>query len=214
MRIKQYICLAIALWLEVGYLLAQSYYVPTGYVGYYDYDHRIIERQWVLCEEDDQDLWNGCFVQMDDEFVRVVDGENVIIEAQQIYLLPKGNYCVTHDEGETWCICDKQGKQMFCADDVETLWNGCYNVKLNRRWHLFDETGKDTGFLSNELFMLYSNGYYQYVSEGQFRVLTPKFKDIGICGDEITLRNDNSFRVRTASGIDFYTLSGHKIALH
>lgn len=192
-------------------LVAQGYYVPEGYVGYYDYDHRVIERQWVLCEDDYQDLWNGCTVRIYGDIFHIYQDGKEILWANQAYLLPNGNYCICYSDENVWYVCDPSGKQMFWGNEIETLWNGFYNVRFGNAWHLYNPEGKDTDFWSYEPFRLYSNGYFQYISGNKMRVLTPELKDLNIWGDEITLRNDNSFRARIGSNYYFYSLKGKQL---
>lgn len=198
---------------SVGKLQAQDYYVPNGYNGYYDYDHRVIERKVVKCTENYQDLWNGCYVKVNGNYSYVYDGSDRILYGTDIWLMPSGWYVVSYDNDKTERLVDANGDYYGTwGYDIRSFWTGLYDVYIGGYWKLYDAYGNYQGVYSDDPILVFWNGYYSYHLNGYEYVADENGDRVsGLYGDNITLMNNGNFRCQRGDYYYIYDKYGNRV---
>ena len=213
---RYFTILVLTFVLSASSLFAQEYYdyyVPPGYYAYYDYDHKVLQREVVYCNEDYMDLWNGHSVRMINGYSYIYDESNTrIIYGKYVNLVSTGNYLVNYGD-DVWKLYDSEGDYTgVWGYDFNTFWNGCYQVYIGGVWKLYDKQNSYMGLYSQSKMELCWNGCYIYdVGNGQYRVADSDGDYIGVWGDEIKLMHNGNFRTTKGNYYYYYDKKGNRV---
>lgn len=211
---KKWLMLTVLMLLtSVGQLQAQDYYVPDGYTGYYDYDHRVVIRSTIKCTEHYQDLWNGCYVKTSGDYVYIYDGSDRVVYGTDVWLDHNGWYIVSTDGDNTERLLDEDGDYHGTwGYDIRPMWTGMYQCLLGGYWKLYDAYGNYQGVYSDEPIQIFWNGYYSY-HLGSYEYVADENGDRvnGIYGDYISLMNNGNFRCQRGDYYYMYDTDGYRV---
>ena len=177
--------------------LKAQYVVSDKYnLWFEDTGNEVITRKAVFCEENYQDLWNGCTVRIINNRVYIYSNGYSILYGDEINLLYNGYYRVKR--GRTWYLCDEDGDTVSGIYGNEILYYPWGYVAVRRSsgyWDVYHSSGRKVDFYSNESPLIFYNGCwgvrhgkYWYVYDSDGRQLD------GVYGDSITLLNDGRWK--------------------
>ncbi len=190
-----------------------DYYVPPGYNAYYDYDHKVLQRKAVSCDEDYMDLWNGHSVRIINGYVYINDKNNSrVLYGKNVELLPSGDYLVNFGD-DVWKLYDDEGDYSgLWGYNAKAMWNGTYQIYIGGVWKLYDSRYNYMGIYSTSKIELCWNGYYIYeVGKGQYRVADSDGDYIGVWGNDITLMHNGNFKVKIGGNCYYYDKKGNRV---
>lgn len=208
--------LMLALLLPANGLFAQEYYdyyVPPGYNAHYDYDHQVLQRKMIYCDEDYMDLWNGNYVRIINGYAYIYNQNNSrILYGKDVRLVSSGCYWVNYGD-DIWKLYDADGDYTgLWGYDFITLWNGNYEIYVGGYWKLHDSNYNYMGVYSSESIELCWNGYYIYkVGYSQYRVVDEDGDYVGIWGDKISLMHNGNFRAISGNTSYIYDKRGDRV---
>lgn len=114
---------------------------------HHDRHHRPGERVPVLCIRDWQELWNGCYVRINQFGVSVLDRrDRRIVRGEQVILLPTGDYLVK--SGHFWRVYTAYGDLLahVWGDSVELMPDGLFRCIRSGNVHWYDLAGHEQRF--------------------------------------------------------------------
>ena len=201
---KRIIILLILLLAGTG--LNAQYVVSDRYdLWFEDSGHEVTTRKSILCSEDYQDLWNGCYVKTSGRTIYVYRGGSSILYGEQINLLYNGYYRVRR--GNTWYLADENGNLVsgIYGKDLYYYPFGYVAVQRNSGyWDIFHCSGRKVECYSNESPYIFWNGYF-LIKQGTYwyAVDDDGNKIDGVYGDQVTLLNDGSWKCVRGSYVKY-----------
>ena len=183
-----------------------QYVVSDKYTLWFeDTGNEVITRKSVQCEEDYQDLWNGCTVRIISRRVYVYRNGYSILYGNEINLLYNGYYRVKR--GNTWYLCDEDGDTVSGIYGKQIYYYPWGYVAVERSsgyWDVYHCSGRKVDFYSDESPIIYSNGCwgvrhgkYWYVYNSDGRQLD------GVYGDSVILLNDGRWKCIRGSYVSY-----------
>ena len=185
-----------------GFLVGMVMMVCTGMQAQYVYnsnyrvwfegtDNEMTTRKTVWCEEDYQDLWNGCYVRLANNRVYVKDGSSTVVYGDQIGLLYNGCYKVKN--GNTWYLYDRNGDKVSGVYGEEILYYPFNYVACKKGqdlWYVYRCNGEKLSFYSNVSPWICSNECW-IVQQGskQYGIGRDGYKVSGVYGDDVSMNN-------------------------
>lgn len=112
-----------------------------------DIHHRPGERVDILCIRDWQELWNGCYVRVNQFGVSVLDRRDKrIVRGDEVILLPTGDYLVK--SGHFWRVYTAYGDRLahVWGDVVELMPDGLFRCIRSGNVHYYDLAGREQRF--------------------------------------------------------------------
>lgn len=177
--------------------MSAQYVVSDKYTLWFeDSGNEVITRKPVWCEEDYQDLWNGCYVRVHSKRIYIYRNSGSILYGDEINLLYNGYYRVKRSG--TWYLCDEDGETVsgIYGSEIRYYPWGYVTVKRSAGyWDVYHCGGRKLDFYSDEAPYLFSNGcwgvrhgryWYAYDSDGD--------QIDGVYGDTITLLNNGGWK--------------------
>ncbi len=193
-------------------IYAQNYY-EDGYRYLYDYDHRVVVRSCVEVTEDYQDLWNGDYGRVLNDYVYIYRNGSRITYGNRIWLEHTGYYTVKR--GNYFYLVDSEGYNTgLSGNNIYVLWNGIYVVLRGNYWYLYTYDGSRLGSAySTEEITIYWNGYYCVRINNYYYVYGPDgYRISGIYSDdEPTLTNAGYFRCTHGNYSNLYDTDGYRV---
>lgn len=174
-----------------------QYVVSDKYMLWFeDSGNEVITRKAVWCEEDYQDLWNGCQVRVTSSRIYIYRDGYSILYGDEINLLYNGYYRVRR--GKTWYLADEDGDTVSGIYGSEILYYPWGYVAVKRSsgyWDVYHCNGRKLDFYSDESPLIYSNGYWG-VRHGRYWYVYDSDGDQldGVYGDTVTLLNDGRWK--------------------
>ena len=170
---------------------AQYVYNNNYNVWFEGTDSEIYTRKTVWCEEDYQDLWNGCYVRLTNGKVYVKEGYSTVVYGDEIGLMYNGYYTVRH--GNTWYLYDAEGDKVSGVYGEELLYypfNYVTCQKGSNLWYVYRCNGEKLSFYSEENPRICSNECW-IVKQGSkwYGIGTDGYKVSGVYGDQVTMNN-------------------------
>ena len=170
---------------------AQYTYNSNYTVWFEDTDNEIATRKTVWCEEDYQDLWNGCYVRLSNGRVYVKNGHSTVVYGDEIGLMYNGYYSVK--KGKTWYLYDADGDQVSGVYGEELLYypfNYVTCQKGSNLWYVYRCNGEKLSFYSEENPRICSNECW-IVKQGSkwYGIGRDGYKISGVYGDQVTMNN-------------------------
>ena len=185
-----------------GFLVGMVMMVCTGMQAQYAYnsnydvwfegtDNEMTTRKIVWCEEDYQDLWNGCYVRLTNNRIYVKDGSSTVVYGDQIGLLYNGCYKVKN--GNTWYLYDRNGDKVSGVYGEEILYYPFNYVACKKGqdlWYVYRCNGEKLSFYSNVSPWICSNECW-IVQQGskQYGIGRDGYKVSGVYGDDVSMNN-------------------------
>jgi len=167
-----------------------------GYSYYYDADHRVVVRSCVECEENYQDLWNGDYVRLINDYVYIYRGNSRVTYGTRVWLEHTGHYTISING--TMYLVDSDGYRTgLYGDIIDILWNGVARVNRGDYWYLYTTDNRRLGSVySDEKITLYHNGYYCIHMGDYYYVAAPSGYRIGstYSTEEPDLMNNGQWR--------------------
>ncbi|MBQ0077708.1 MAG: hypothetical protein KBS55_03620 [Bacteroidales bacterium] len=183
-----------------------------GYDYFYDYDHRVVLRSTVVCEEEMQDLWNGDYVRLNG-YVYIYRGRTKITYGDKIWLIHTGYYIVERS-GWQYLIDPDGNKTGVYGDIVNPTMSDAVAVYKSGWWYLYTSDGYRMGNIYSETEpSAYWNGYYSYQSGGYYRIATPDGESISVTysDERPTLTNAGLFRVSRGGNYYLIDTEGNRV---
>ena len=148
-------------------------------------------RKIVWCEEDYQDLWNGCYVRLTNGRVYVKEGSSTVVYGDQVGLLYNGCYKVKY--GNTWYLYDADGDKVSGVYGEEILYypfNYVACKKGSSLWYVYRCNGEKLSFYSDVSPWICSNECW-IVQQGskQYGIGRDGYKVSGVYGDDVSMTN-------------------------
>ena len=166
-------------------LQAQYAYNSNYRVWFEGTDSEMATRKTVWCEEDYQDLWNGCYVRLTNGRVYVKNGSSTVVYGDEIGLLYNGCYTVKY--GNTWYLYDEDGDKVGGVYGEEILYypfNYVACKKGRNLWYIYRCNGEKLSFYSDVSPWICSNECW-IVQQGdkQYGIGRDGYKISGVYGD-------------------------------
>ena len=154
-------------------------------------DNEVTTRKTVWCEEDYQDLWNGCYVKIVNGRVYVKNGSSTVVYGDEIGLMYNGYYTVK--KGKTWYLYDADGdivNGVYGEDILYYPFNYVTCKKGSNLWYVYRCNGEKLSFYSEEIPRICSNECW-IVKQGSkwYGIGRDGYKVSGVYGDEVTMNN-------------------------
>ena len=154
-------------------------------------DNEVTTRKTVWCEEDYQDLWNGCYVRLTNGRVYVKNGSSTVVYGDEIGLMYNGYYSVR--SGRTWYLYDADGYKVGGVYGEELLYypfNYVACKKGSNLWYVYRCNGEKLSFYSDVSPWICSNECW-IVQQGskQYGIGRDGYKVSGVYGDQVTMNN-------------------------
>lgn len=171
---------------------AQYTYNSNYTVWFEDTDNEIATRKTVWCEENYQDLWNGCYVKISNGGrVYVYSGNSIVVYGDEIGLMYNGYYSVKN--GSTWYLYDENGDIVSGVYGEELLYypfNYVTCQKGRNLWYVYRCDGEKLSFYSEENPRICSNECW-IVKQGSkwYGIGRDGHKISGVYGDQVTMNN-------------------------
>ena len=176
--------------------LQAQYSVAPGYRQWFDDEHAYVMRQAVDCNEDGQDLWNGCYVRIQGDEVHVYGATRYgSIRGHKVWLFASGCWCVRR--GGTEYLYSPEGEYTGIAgiDIVQYPWNYYGVQKGNGKWYIYNADGASLPFYSDDKPILYWNGCWGYTHNGRVFAADRSGDWLpNVYGDEVRLMNNGRWR--------------------
>ena len=170
---------------------AQYSYNSNYEVWFEGTDSEMATRKTVWCEEDYQDLWNGCYVRLTNGKVYVKDGYSTVVYGDEIGLMYNGYYTVRN--GNMWYLYDANGDKVGGVWGESLLYypfNYVACKKGQNLWYVYRCDGEKLSFYSEEVPRICSNEYW-IVKQGSkwYGIGRDGYKASGVYGDQVTMSN-------------------------
>ena len=170
---------------------AQYAYNSNYNVWFEGTDGETATRKTVWCEENYQDLWNGCYVKISNGRIYVKSGSSTVVYGDEIGLMYNGYYSVK--KGKTWYLYDANGDQVSGVWGEELLYypfNYVTCQKGRNLWYVYRCSGEKLSFYSEENPRICSNECW-IVKQGSkwYGIGRDGYKISGVYGDEVTMNN-------------------------
>lgn len=173
-------------------LQAQYAYNSNYSVWFEGTDSEMALRKTVWCEENYQNLWNGCYVHISNGGrVYVKDGSSTVVYGDEIGLLYNG--CYIAKQGSTWYLFDADGNRVGGVYGEEILYypfNYVACKKGRNLWYIYRCNGEKLSFYSDVSPWICSNECW-IVQQGskQYGIDLNGDKISGVYGDDVSLVN-------------------------
>ena len=170
---------------------AQYAYNSNYNVWFEGTDNEMTTRKTVWCEENYQDLWNGCHVRFSNNRVYVKDGSSTVVYGDEIGLLYNGYYIVKN--GSTWYLHEPDGDKVGGVYGQTILYypfNYVACQKGENLWYVYRCDGEKMSFYSDVSPWICSNEYW-IVQQGskQYGIDRNGNKCSGVYGDDVSMNN-------------------------
>lgn len=180
-----------------------QYVVSDKYdLWFEDTGHEITTRKSVWCEEDYQDLWNGCYVRIRSGRVYIYQSGSSILYGDEINLLYNGYYRVKRSG--TWYLADPDGDLVSGIYGNQIYYYPWGYVTIQRSsgyWDVYHCSGKKVDFYSDESPYLTWNGCWIIKQGSNWYACDPDGDKIsGVYGETIILLNDGRWKCISSSG--------------
>lgn len=172
--------------------VSAQYIVNSNYdVWFEGSDNEMYTRKAVWCEEDYQDLWNGCYVRISGGKAFIYSGGICILYGDEVNLLYNGYYRAKR--GNMWYLFDEDGDIVSGVYGEQILYYPFNYVACKKGynlWYVYSCDGERLNFYSNESPWICSNGCW-IVQQGtmQYGIDQDGDKISGVYGDDVTLVN-------------------------
>ncbi len=201
---KKIFTFCIALMASVS-LFAQ-YVVSDKYdLWFEDSDHEVTTRKSVRCDENFQDLWNGCYVKIIGRTVYIYRDGSSILYGNEINLLYNGYYRVNRNG--TWYLMDPDGNTISGIYGKEIRyypWGYVSVLRSGGYWDVYHCSGRKVDFYSNESPYIFWNGCW-LIKQGRYWYACDKDgrKLDGVYGDQVILLNDGRWKCIQGSYVSY-----------
>ena len=201
---KKIITIFIAL-LASATLFAQ-YVVSDKYdLWFEDTDHEVTTRKSVSCDENMQDLWNGCYVKISGRTVYIYRDGSSILYGDEINLLYNGYYRVKRSG--TWYLFDPDGNSVSGIYGKQILYYPWGYVSVQRNagyWDVYHCSGRKVDFYSDESPYIYWNGYWGIIHGKYIYVTNPNGRQLdGVYGDDVKLVSPGKWKCIRGSYVTY-----------
>ena len=196
----------ILLALVASVTLQAQYVVSDKYdLWFEDTGHEVTTRKAVGCNEDYQDLWNGCYVRLSGRTTYVYRNGYSILYGDEISLLYNGYYKVRR--GGTWYIADEDGDLISGIYGKEILyypWGYVTVLRSSGYWDIYHCNGSKVECYSQETPYMFYNGCF-LVKQGRYwyAVDDTGRKIDGVYGDEVSLLNNGRWKCVRGSYVTY-----------
>ena len=193
---KRIIILLISLLAGTG--LNAQYVVSDRYdLWFEDSGHEVTTRKSILCSEDYQDLWNGCYVRLIGRKIYIYNSSNSsVLYGDDINLIYNGYYRVKRSG--TWYLADPEGDLVdgiYGKDILYYPWGYVAVQRSSGYWDVYHCSGRKVDFYSDESPYIFWNGCwcikqgsYWYACDGDGDKID------GVYGDKITLLDNGNWK--------------------
>lgn len=196
-----------------GFSLKAQTYEEDGYRYLYDYDHRVVVRKAVVCDEDYQDLWNGDYVRLNGNHKFIYRNGSRFTYGEKVWLMHNGRYIVRFGDYEY--LLDEDGNRSgVYGNTVNLYWTGVCGVQRGGNWYLYTTNGYRLGSVySNEEFSVYWNGTYVYQVGSYYYVADSDGNQIPntYSDEEPDLLNSGNYRVYRSGHTYIIDPSGRRV---
>ena len=188
---KRSLVALLVAWMAGITMQAQYSYNSNYDVWFEGTDSEMATRKIVWCNEDYQDLWNGCNVRLTNGRVYVKNGYSTVVYGEEIGLLYNGYYKVK--SGSTWYLYDAEGDKVSGVYGEQLLYypfNYVTCKKGSNLWYVYRCDGEKLSFYSEENPRICSNECW-IVKQGSkwYGIGRDGYKISGVYGDQVSLIN-------------------------
>ena len=183
-----------------------QYVVSDRYdLWFEDTGHEVTTRKAVFCNEDWQDLWNGCCVRLSGSRVYVYRNGSSILYGDEINLLYNGYYRVRRSG--TWYLADEDGELVdgiYGKDIVYYPYGYVAVLRSSGYWDIFHCSGRKVDTYSYENPLIYHNGCWGVKQGSTWYACDGDGDKIdGVYGNQITLLNNGRWKCVQGSYITY-----------
>lgn len=165
----------------------------------------MIARKSVTCEDDWQDLWNGCTVRLSGRKVYVYRNGSSILYGDEINLIYNGYYRVRRSG--TWYLADEDGELVSGIYGKQILYYPFGYVAVERSsgyWDVYHCSGRKVEFYSDELAQIFWNGCW-LIKQGSYWYACDEYGDKidGVYGDQVILLDNGKWKCIRGSYVTY-----------
>jgi hypothetical protein len=198
--------LTIIIALAVCSVAGAQYIVSDKYdLWFEDTGHEETTRKAVTCDEDYQDLWNGCYVRISGRTVYIYRDGSSILYGDEINLLYNGCYRVKRSG--TWYLADEDGDLVdgIYGKDITYYPRGYVAVlRSSGYWDIFHCSGRKVETYSYENPRIYYNGCWGVRQGSHWYACDGNGDKIdGVYGDRITLLGSGKWKCVRGSYVTY-----------
>lgn len=201
---KRFYSIIVAILAAVS--MSAQYVVSDKYdLWFEDSGHEVTTRKSVLCTDNYQDLWNGCYVKTSGRTIYIYRGSSSILYGDEIHLLYNGYYRVRR--GDTWYLADEDGD---LVDGIygKTIYYFPFGYVTFRRsagyWDIYHCSGRKVECYSDEAPLMCWNGCF-LIRQGRYWYAVDGDGDKvdGVYGDEVLLLNNGHWKCVRGSYVTY-----------
>lgn len=200
------ILLTVFLTLTVNVLSFGQYVVSDKYdLWFEDTGYEVTTRKPVSCNENYQDLWNGCYVRLSGNKTYIYRDSYSILYGDEIDLLYNGYYRVRRSG--TWYLANEDGDLVSGIYGKNIYYYPFGYVTVQRSsgyWDIYHCSGRKVDCYSQENPCIFRNGYF-LVKQGSYWYAVDEDGDkvSGVYGDQVTLLNNGSWKCVRGSYVTY-----------
>ena len=201
--------LTIIVALSAYFVAGAQYVVSDKYdLWFEDTGREVTTRKSISCQEDWQDLWNGCYVRLSGRRVYVYRDGSSILYGEEIHLLYNGYYKVRRSG--TWYLADEDGDLVngIYGKDIAYYPYGYVAVlRSSGYWDIYHSSGRKVETYSYEIPRIYYNGCWG-VKQGTYWYACDQDGDklSGVYGDRIILLDSGRWKCIRGSYVTYIDL--------
>lgn len=203
MKVQFYIVIAA---LMMCATMSAQYVVSDKYnLWFEDSGYEVTTRKPVSCEENYQDLWNGCYVRFSGKRVYIYRNGSSILYGDEINLLYNGYYRVRR--GNTWYLADPDGdlvSGIYGQNIYYCPWGYVTVQRSSGYWDIYHCSGRKVDCYSDESPYIFRNGCW-LIKQGKYWYACTEDGDKidGVYGDDVSLLNDGTWKCVKGSYVSY-----------
>ena len=183
-----------------------QYVVSDKYdLWFEDTGYELTTRTSVACDENYQDLWNGCYVRVSSGRVYIYSGGSSFLYGDEINLLYNGYYRVKRSG--TWYLADPDGELVSGIYGKQIYYYPFGYVTVQRSsgyWDIYHCSGRRLDCYSDETPYIFRNGCF-LIRQGSYWYAVDNEGDKidGVYGDQVSLLNNGSWKCVRGSYVSY-----------
>ena len=166
------------------------------HVWFEDTPNELYTRNMVNCQEEGQELWNGCWVRVRNGYIYIYNGDEKILYGDEVSLFYNGYYRVKRAGNYYLFTAEGEKVNGVFGEDIRYYpWNYFAVKKGSGFWYVYHADGTRLSFFSEAEPLICYNGCWIYQrGNTQYAADQKGDKISGVYGDEVSLMNSGRWK--------------------